>query len=64
MRSLFRKFKAGSKSAQSIADATGGLFRWAKLDSSIEELEEAPFAADFGYETTEEIIEKRSLRKR
>lgn len=60
MRSLFRKFKEGlSKSAQSIADATGGLFRRVKLDaSSIEELEEALFAADFGYETTEEIIEE------
>ena len=60
MRSLFRKFKAGfSKSAQSIADATRGIFRRPQLDaSSIEELEEALFAADFGYETTEEIVDE------
>ena len=67
MRSLFRKFKEGlSKSAQSIADATGGLFKRAKLDaSSIEELEEALYSADFGYETTEEIVEetKEAYRK-
>ena len=60
MLSLFKKFKEGfSKSAKSIADKTGGIFRRAKLDaSSIEELEEALYAADFGYETTEEIIEE------
>ena len=60
MRSLFRKFKAGfSKSAQSIADATRGIFRRPQLDaSSIEELEEALFTADFGYETTEEIVDE------
>ena len=60
MRSVFRKFKAGfSKSAQSIADATRGIFRRPQLDaSSIEELEEALFAADFGYETTEEIVDE------
>ena len=60
MRSLFRKFKAGFlKSAQSIADATRGIFRRPQLDaSSIEELEEALFAADFGYETTEEIVDE------
>ena len=60
MLSLLKKFKEGfSKSAKNIADATGGIFRRAKLDaSSIEELEEALYAADFGYETTEEIIEE------
>ena len=60
MQSVFRKFKAGfSKSAQSIADATRGIFRRPQLDaSSIEELEEALFAADFGYETTEEIVDE------
>ena len=60
MRSLFRKFKAGfSKSAQSIADATRGIFRRPQLDaSSIEELEEALFTADFGYETTEESVDE------
>ncbi|MBT6381726.1 MAG: signal recognition particle-docking protein FtsY [Opitutales bacterium] len=67
MRSLFKKFKEGlSKSAKSFAEKTGGIFRKAKLDaSSIEELEEALYAADFGYETTEEIIEetKQAYRK-
>lgn len=60
MLSLFKKFKEGlSQSAKSIADKTGGIFRRAKLDAStIEELEEALYAADFGYETTEEIIEE------
>lgn len=67
MLSLFKKFKEGlSNSAKSFAEKTGGLFRRAKLDaSSIEELEEALYAADFGYETTEEIIEetKQAYRK-
>lgn len=67
MLSLFKKFKEGlSKSAKSIAEKTGGIFRRAKLDaSSIEELEEALYAADFGYDTTEEIIEetKEAYRK-
>ncbi len=60
MISIFRKFKDGlAKSARSIADKTGGIFGRKRLDaSSIEELEEALFAADFGYETTEEIIEE------
>lgn len=60
MFSIFKKFKEGfAKSAKSIAEATGGIFRKKKLDaSSIEELEEALFASDFGYETTEEIIEE------
>ena len=60
MFSVFRKFKAGlAKSARSIAEKTGGIFGRKHLDaSSIEELEEALFASDFGYETTEEIIEE------
>ncbi len=60
MRSLFKKFKEGlSRSAKSIADKTGGIFKRAKLDAStIEELEEALYASDFGYETTEEIVEE------
>ncbi|MBC2606062.1 signal recognition particle-docking protein FtsY [Pelagicoccus albus] len=60
MLSIFKKFKDGlSKSAKSIAEKTGGVFGRKKLDaSSIEELEEALFASDFGYETTEEIIEE------
>ena len=67
MLSLFKKFKEGlSKSAKNIADKTGGIFRRAKLDAStIEELEEALYGADFGYETTEEIVEetKEAYRK-
>ena len=60
MISLFKKFKDGlSKSAKTFAGKTAGIFRRPKLDaSSIEELEEALFGADFGYETTEEIIEE------
>lgn len=60
MFSIFKKFKEGlAKSAKSIAEKTGGIFGRKKLDaSSIEELEEALFASDFGYETTEEIIEE------
>lgn len=60
MISLFKKFKDGlAKSAQSFAGKTAGIFRRGKLDaSSIDELEEALYGADFGYETTEEIIEE------
>lgn len=60
MFSILKKFKDGlSKSAKSIAEKTHGLFGRNKLDaSSIEELEEALFASDFGWETTEEIIEE------
>lgn len=56
MFSLFKKFKSGlAKSAESI----GGIFGRKKLDaSSIEELEEALYGADFGYETAEEILEE------
>ena len=67
MFSAFKKFKDGfSKSAKSIAEKTGGVFGRKTLDaSSIEELEEALFSADFGYETTEEIVEEthRAFRK-
>lgn len=60
MLSIFKKFKDGlAKSAKSIAEKTGGIFGRKKLDAStIEELEEALFASDFGYETTEEIVEE------
>lgn len=58
MRSIFNKFKEGfAKSVRAISEKTGGIFRSQKLDaSSIEELEEALFSADFGYATTEEIV--------
>lgn len=58
MLSLFRKFKAGlARSTRGLIDRTGGLFRLKKLDaSSIDTLEEALYSADFGVETTDEII--------
>jgi len=58
MLSLFRKFRDGlARSTRGLMDRTGGLFRLKKLDSSsIDTLEEALYSADFGVETTEEII--------
>ncbi|MBL4574638.1 MAG: signal recognition particle receptor subunit alpha, partial [Opitutaceae bacterium] len=58
MFSLFKKFKDGlSRSAKTFIDQAGGIFGLKKLDaSSIETLEEALYGADFGVETTEEII--------
>jgi len=66
MLSAFRKFKKGlAKSAKSIASKTGGLFGRAQIDAaSIEELEEALYGADFGYETAEEIVEETRLAYR
>ncbi len=58
MLSIFKKFKDGlAKSARSIAEKTGGIFGLKRLDAnSLEELEEALFASDFGFATTEEIV--------
>lgn len=58
MLSLFRKFKEGlSRSTRGLLDRTGGLFRLKKLDAgSIDSLEEALYSADFGVQTTDEII--------
>jgi len=60
MLSLFRKFKDGlARSTRGLLDKTGGIFRLKKLDaSSIDALEEALYSADFGVETTDEIIEE------
>jgi fused signal recognition particle receptor len=60
MLSLFRKFKDGlARSTRGLLDRTGGIFRLKKLDaSSIDALEEALYSADFGVETTDEIIEE------
>lgn len=60
MRSLFRKFKEGLKrQTPTFRRAFNGIFSGAKLDSdALEELEEALYAADFGYETVEEILEE------
>ncbi len=60
MFSLFRKFKAGlAKTVSAIAATTHGLFGGRKIDpASLEELEEALYTADFGVETTTEILEE------
>lgn len=66
MRSLFQKFKAGfGKTVAAIAGRTRGLFGGRKIDAaSLDELEEALFTADFGVETTAEVVEeiKRAYR--
>lgn len=67
MFSLFNKFKSGlTKTAQSIAASVGGLFGFRPIDAStVEKLEESLYAADFGVETTEEILDeiRRAMRK-
>ncbi|PTY00087.1 signal recognition particle-docking protein FtsY [Opitutus sp. ER46] len=58
MISFFRKFKDGfAKTVSAIAAKTRGLFGGRKIDAaSLDELEEALYTADFGVETTEEIL--------
>ncbi|HTL67060.1 MAG TPA: signal recognition particle-docking protein FtsY [Lacunisphaera sp.] len=58
MRSLFRKFKEGlTKTVAAIATKTHGLFGGRRIDpASLDELEEALYTADFGVETTNEIL--------
>lgn len=58
MFGLFKKFKDGlSKTVSAIASKTRGLFGGRKIDAaSLEELEEALYTADFGVETTTEIL--------
>ncbi len=58
MFGLFKKFKDGfAKTVSAIAAKTSGLFGGRKIDaSSLDELEEALITADFGVETTEEIL--------
>ncbi len=67
MFGVFKKFKDGfSKTVSAISRTTHGLFGGKKIDaSSLEELEEALYTADFGVETTEEILEEiqRAYRK-
>ena len=55
---LFKKFKEGfSKTVSAIATKTHGLFGGRKIDAaSLDELEEALYTADFGVETTNEIL--------
>ena len=58
MFGLFKKFKAGfAKTVSAIADQTAGLFGGRKINAaSLDELEEALYTADFGVETTAEIL--------
>jgi fused signal recognition particle receptor len=58
MLSFFKKFKDGfSKTVSEIAAKTRGLFGGRKIDAaSLDELEEALYTADFGVETTDEIL--------
>ena len=60
MFSLLKKFKDGlAKTVSAIAAKTHGLFGGRKIDAaSLEELEEALYTADFGVETTTEILEQ------
>ena len=60
MFGLFKKFKSGfARTTQSLFGALGGIFGSRQLDSdSIDALEEALYGADFGVETTEEIMEE------
>src|SRR5262245_47682072 len=67
MFSIFKKFKDGlTKTVAAIAARTHGLFGGRKIDAaSLDELEEALYTADFGVETTTEILEeiKQAYRK-
>jgi fused signal recognition particle receptor len=58
MLGFFKKFKDGfAKTVSAISEKTRGLFGGRKIDaSSLETLEEALYTADFGVETTEEIL--------
>lgn len=58
MFGLFKKFKEGlAKTVSAIAAKTAAIFGQKPIDaSSLETLEEALYTADFGVETTEEIL--------
>jgi len=58
MFSIFKKFRDGlTKTFSTIAAKTHGLFGGRRIDAaSLAELEEALYTADFGVETTEEIL--------
>lgn len=58
MFTLFNKFKKGlQKTSKKLFGAIGGIFGIKQLDdASIETIEEALYGADFGVETTTEII--------
>ena len=58
MYGLYNKFKDGfARTVSIIASKTRGLFGGRKIDAaSLDELEEALYTADFGVETTNEIL--------
>ena len=58
MFGLFKKFKDGlTRTAQKLASSVGGLFGQKPIDAAtLDQLEEALYAADFGVETTTEIL--------
>jgi fused signal recognition particle receptor len=60
MFALYNKFKEGfSKTVSAIAKKTRGLFGGQRIDAgSLDELEEALYTADFGVETTNEILDE------
>ncbi len=60
MRGFFKKFKDGfSKTSQDIWASSLGLFGAGRLEAtSVEQLEEALYGADFGVETTSEIVDE------
>ncbi|HEY5552819.1 MAG TPA: signal recognition particle-docking protein FtsY [Opitutaceae bacterium] len=60
MLRFFKKFQSGlAKTASVIAEKTGALFGGRTIDAAtLDELEEALYAADFGVETTTEILDE------
>ena len=60
MFSIFKKFKDGlTRTVAALAAKTHGLFGGRRIDAaSLDELEEALYTADFGVETTGEILEE------
>ena len=66
MLSLLKKFREGlAKTVSAISSKTHGLFGGRRIDaSSLGSLEEALFAADFGVETTAEILGEIKLAAR
>ncbi len=63
MESFYAKFKSGFKKTNpnfyKLFGKVGGVFSGKQLDNqSLEELEEALYGADFGVETTTEVIDE------
>lgn len=60
MPSIFQRFRDGfQKTAQRLVGSLGGVFGRKELDaSSLDEMEEALYEADFGVATTEEILDE------